>query len=81
MTHKPISHELTHDTGKDKNDRYLTTRNARNHIVRCTCGWAYSSTHLECRALGLVHVIEYNPRRWDDQKRYDKSLNIGTAAE
>lgn len=61
MTHKPISHELTHIKGTD----------ARNHVVRCTCGWAYSSTHLDCKSRALNHVIEYNVRRWDDPRRYD----------
>ena len=77
----PISHSLTHDTGKDDDNRYFKGRDARNHVVRCTCGWAYSSTHLDCKSHGLDHVVEFNPRRWDDPKRYDKHIKVAVAAE
>lgn len=42
---------------------------ARNHVVRCSCGWAYSSTFLACRERTVDHVSENNYLRWTDPRR------------
>ena len=53
-------HNLNHIKGTD----------ARNHIVRCACGWAYSSTLLECRQMAHNHLLENNEYKWNDPRRY-----------
>lgn len=55
-------HELTFNAGT----------NARNHVVRCTCGWAYSNTYLAVRERGGMHRVLFadEDRRWNDPKRY-----------
>jgi hypothetical protein len=54
-------HQLRHKPGTD----------ARNHIVRCSYGWAYSSTFLAVRARGSVHqeVFATELDRWDNPRR------------
>ena len=42
---------------------------ANNHIVKCKCGWAYSSTHLDCVAVGHGHLLENNEFAWHDERR------------
>jgi len=40
-------HLTTYEPGTD----------ARNHIARCSCGWAYSGTHLEVRRQAVLHRL------------------------
>ena len=36
--------------------RFKAGSDARNHIVSCECGWAYSGTYRGVRKRGAVHV-------------------------
>ena len=51
--------------------KFESGTNARNHVVRCKCGYAYSNTSLAVRARGLVHlqVFEGEIHRWNDPRR------------
>lgn len=42
---------------------------ARNHVIRCSCGWAYSSTFVACRERADGHAEENNYLRWTDPRR------------
>ena len=42
---------------------------ARNNIVRCECGWAYSGTYHEVHTRALSHQARNNTLRWDDPMR------------
>ena len=57
MTH----HQVKYEDGED----------ARNHIVKCTCGWAYSGTWKTVRERGPVHmrVFRDEDKRWNDPRR------------
>jgi hypothetical protein len=52
-------HKLTFEKGT----------NPRNHIVRCSCGWAYASTHHDVTEIGYEHQRKNNPLTWLDPKR------------
>jgi hypothetical protein len=43
----------------------------RNHIVKCSCGWSFSSTYKGVRDRGLIHqqVFAKEEHRWDDPLR------------
>lgn len=54
-------HELRYENGTD----------ARNHVVRCSCGWAFSSTYHDTRKRGNLHthVFHDEDRKWNDPRR------------
>lgn len=54
-------HELRYEKGTD----------ARNHIVRCSCGWAFSSAYHDTRNRGDLHMRAFKDedRRWNDKRR------------
>lgn len=50
-----------------------------NYVIRCVCGWAYSSTFLECdkHANHHLHDSKGEERRWDDPLRqYDSRYHV-----
>lgn len=46
---------------------------ARNHVVRCTCGWAASDTFKDIRKRGEFHLRQDNPLAWNDPARQFQS--------
>lgn len=50
---------------------YTKGSDPRNHVVRCSCGYAFSSTYLAVRMRGAVHVRRFaeEHRTWADPKR------------
>ena len=48
---------------------FLPGDHPRNHVVRCSCGWAYSSTYKDIRLRGKEHVSEDNQFDWHDERR------------
>lgn len=59
MSEEGTKHDLTYIKGTD----------ARNHIVKCSCGFAASDTYLSVRKRGQYHIEQKNPLRWDDPRR------------
>jgi hypothetical protein len=69
-------HKITHDDGLDPeewHDCYLPSRDPRNHLVICTCGYRYSGTFRDVNQRGANHVEIFNRnderRDWNDPKR------------
>jgi len=64
-------HKITHDDGLDPewHDCYLPGRDARNHLVTCSCGYRCSGTFLEVEKRGTVHVELFN--RNDEQHAWN----------
>lgn len=54
-------HKLTFTKGSD----------ARNHTVRCKCGWAHANTAKACQIHGKWHIEDSAAfkQRWDDPAR------------
>lgn len=50
---------------------YIEGTDARNHIVKCGCGWSFSSTHNAVRERGRFHVAAFDNelRAWSDPQR------------
>ena len=58
-----MKHTLTYTEGTD----------ARNHVARCSCGWAYGSTYNDCRSKGFSHVDNNSRLYWNDPRRQFES--------
>lgn len=41
----------------------------RNWKVKCSCGWAFSTTQKGCNQMRMFHTREDSPYRWDDPRR------------
>lgn len=54
-------HDLSYQEGTD----------ARNHVAKCSCGWAGSETYLGVRDRGNLHKIVFadEDRLWRDPRR------------
>lgn len=63
-------HSLTFHTGTDAN----------NHVVRCACGWSFSSTYHAVRDRGQTHALafKFEDRTWNDPRR--QRVMPGTAS-
>ena len=68
-----MTHQLSHDTGLDRDGECLPGRDCRNNVIRCSCGWAYSGTYRDVEHRGATHVdvFERNDerRKWNDPRR------------
>ena len=51
--------------------QHTTDPHPRNHIVRCTCGWASSGTWKAVHERGPIHLIvfRHETRAWNDPDR------------
>ena len=48
---------------------YQKGTHPRNHVVRCSCGWASADTHNLVRKRGEYHKNQSNPLAWNDPGR------------
>lgn len=56
---------MTHQTN------FTLGTDARNHIVRCSCGWAFSGTYIAIRDRANIHRYAFKDeyRKWNDPQR------------
>lgn len=57
----PMEHKITTRKGTD----------ARNHVAKCACGWAYCNTRKRVldRISDHMRAFEHEPRAWNDPLR------------
>jgi hypothetical protein len=56
-----MPHQLKYDEGTD----------ARNHTVKCSCGWGFAGTYKAVRERGPIHcaIFRNEQRAWNDPER------------